>query len=38
MNLKNTKPAWANSPSDPILKKAITKKGLAEWLKDWGRP
>jgi hypothetical protein len=29
-----SKPAWANSSQDPILKKTITKKeGLVEWLK-----
>jgi hypothetical protein len=29
----SSKPAWANSSWDPILKKPITKKGLVEWLK-----
>jgi hypothetical protein len=28
-----SKPVWANSLPDPILKKSITKKGLVEWLK-----
>jgi hypothetical protein len=28
-----SKPAWANSSSDPISKKPITKKGVVEWLK-----
>jgi hypothetical protein len=28
-----SKPAWANSSLDPILKKPITKIGLVEWLK-----
>jgi hypothetical protein len=28
-----SKPAWANSPRDPILKKTHHKKGLVEWLK-----
>jgi hypothetical protein len=28
-----SKPAWATSSQDTILKKAITKKGLVEWLK-----
>jgi hypothetical protein len=27
------KPAWANSSSDPILKKTLHKKGLVEWFK-----
>jgi hypothetical protein len=27
------KPAWANSPRDPISKKPIRKIGLVEWLK-----
>jgi hypothetical protein len=29
----SSKPAWANSSQDSILKKPIPKKGLAEWLK-----
>jgi hypothetical protein len=29
-----SKPAWASSSQDPILKKLMTKtKGLVEWLK-----
>jgi hypothetical protein len=28
-----SKPAWANSWQDPILKKMLHKKGLVEWLK-----
>jgi hypothetical protein len=28
-----SKPAWANSLQDPILKNHNTKKGLVEWLK-----
>jgi hypothetical protein len=28
-----SKPAWANSWQDPILKKTLHKKGLVEWLK-----
>jgi hypothetical protein len=28
-----SKPAWANSSRDPILKKPFTKIGLVEWLK-----
>jgi hypothetical protein len=28
-----SKPAWANSSRDPILKKAHHKNELAEWLK-----
>jgi hypothetical protein len=28
-----SKPAWANSWQDPILKKAHQREGLAEWLK-----
>jgi hypothetical protein len=28
-----SKPAWANSSRDPILKKTFIKKGLVEWLK-----
>jgi hypothetical protein len=30
---KSSKPAWANSWWEPILKKSITKKGLVAWLK-----
>jgi hypothetical protein len=29
----SSKPARANSSRDPILTKAITKKGLVDWLK-----
>jgi hypothetical protein len=29
----SSKPAWANSSTDPILKKTFHKKGLVEWLK-----
>jgi hypothetical protein len=28
-----SKPAWANSSLDPILKKPFTKIGLVEWVK-----
>jgi hypothetical protein len=30
---RGLKPAGANSPRDPILKKKITKIGLVKWLK-----
>jgi hypothetical protein len=33
---RSSKPAWANSSRDPVLKKKALKKGrgeLAEWLK-----
>jgi hypothetical protein len=30
----SSKSACANSLQDPILKKPITKEGLAEWLKE----
>jgi hypothetical protein len=30
---RGSKPAWANSSKDPILKKCTTKKWLVEWLK-----
>jgi hypothetical protein len=30
-----SKPAWANSLRDLILKKPIAKKGVVEWLKVW---
>jgi hypothetical protein len=29
----SSKPSWAKSSLNPILKKPITKKGLEEWLK-----
>jgi hypothetical protein len=32
----SSKPAWASSSRDPILKKIYHKKGLVEWLKIVG--